>query len=233
MEKSSIEVKPKAKSDETRARILDAAMDLFRRQGFEETTMREIAAEAGVATGAAYYYFDSKDAIVLAFYERAQKEMEPLLALAVGGSTDLKQRLLALLEVKLRYFEPNRRLLGALAAHADPRHPLSPFSPQTGGIRELDIQYFTRALEGSRTRIPRDFLPHLPRILWMYQMGLILFWIYDRSPSQQRTRRLVEKSLGVVVRLIKLSDLPLMRPVRRTVVDLVAIMTEEPPSPGS
>ena len=41
--------------------------------------MREIATGAGVATGAAYYYFDSKDAIVLAFYDQAQQEMQPLL----------------------------------------------------------------------------------------------------------------------------------------------------------
>ncbi|MGA2132850.1 MAG: helix-turn-helix domain-containing protein, partial [Bryobacteraceae bacterium] len=42
-----------ARSAETRARIMEAAMELFRRQGFEATTMREIAVEAGVATGAA------------------------------------------------------------------------------------------------------------------------------------------------------------------------------------
>ena len=72
-------MKTKAKSDETRARIMAAAMDLFRRKGFEETTMREIAIEGGVATGAAYYYFDSKDAIVLEFYNQAQHEMEPQL----------------------------------------------------------------------------------------------------------------------------------------------------------
>ena len=136
MEKSSIEAMPKTKSDETRARILGAAMDLFRRRGFEETTMREIAGEAGVATGAAYYYFDSKDAIVLAFYDQAQQELEPMLESAMTGSKDLKGRLRGLLEVKLRYFEPNRRLLGALAAHADPQHPLSPFSPQTREVRE-------------------------------------------------------------------------------------------------
>ena len=81
-------MKPKTKSEETRARILDAAMDLFRRQGFEEATMREIAAEAGVATGAAYYYFESKDAIVLAFYDQAQKEMEPRLEQALGAEPD-------------------------------------------------------------------------------------------------------------------------------------------------
>ena len=57
----------KSKSDETRARILTAAMELFRERGFESTTMREIAGKAAVATGAAYYYFDSKDAIVRDF----------------------------------------------------------------------------------------------------------------------------------------------------------------------
>src|SRR5438034_9353725 len=99
-------MKPKTKSDETRARILEAAIELFRRQGFDAATMREIATEAGVATGAAYYYFDSKDAIVLAFYDQAQKEMEPRLEQALKAGKDLKPRLAALLEVKLRYFEP-------------------------------------------------------------------------------------------------------------------------------
>jgi AcrR family transcriptional regulator len=220
-------MKPKSKSEETRARILDAAMDLFRRQGFEETTMREIAAEAGVATGAAYYYFESKDAIVLAFYDQAQKEMEPRLEQALASTTDLKQRIRGLLEVKFRYFEPNRRLLGTLAAHVDPEHPLSPFSAQSREIRERDMQFFERALEGSRLRVVADLQPYLPRLLWMYQMGLILFWIYDRSPAQKRTRALLEKSLGLVVRLMKIAVFPLLRPVRRMVIELVDTVMEE------
>lgn len=215
------------KSAETRARILDAAMQLFRRQGFEETTMREIAAEAGVATGAAYYYFDSKDAIALAFYDHAQQELEPLIAQALAGAKTLRDRLAALLEAKLQYFEPNRRLLGALAAHADPQHPLSPFSARTRGIRERDTASFARALAESRIRAGRDLEPHLPRILWMYQMGLILFWIYDRSPAQQRTHLLIGKSAAIVERLVKLAAFPLMRPVRRMLVDLMRTVTEE------
>ena len=63
------------KSEETRQRILAAALSIFRERGFDAATMREIAAAAGVAVGAAYYYFDSKDAIVTAFYERAQQQM--------------------------------------------------------------------------------------------------------------------------------------------------------------
>jgi len=41
--------------------------------------MRDVANQAGVALGAAYYYFDSKDAIVMGFYERAQEHLAPLL----------------------------------------------------------------------------------------------------------------------------------------------------------
>jgi AcrR family transcriptional regulator len=212
---------PPTKSEETRARILEAAFELFRRKGFADTTMREIAAEAGMATGAAYYYFDSKDAIALAFYKQAQVELAPRLEEALQGRRDLHDRLAALLDVKLCYFEPNRRLLGALSVHTDPEHPLSPFSEQTRDIREGDIEFFSRALADSRVKIPADLAPHLPRILWLYQMGLILFWIYDRSPEQARTHALINKSLTMVVRLVKISAFPLLRPVRRSVVDLV------------
>jgi AcrR family transcriptional regulator len=218
-------MKPKSKSDETRARILTAAIELFRRRGFAAATMREIAAEAGVATGAAYYYFDSKDAIVLAFYEHAAREMEPLLEEALAGSKDLEGRMRAMLEVKLKYFEPDRALLVALAGHTDPEHPLSPFSQQTREIRERDMKFFERALEDSRVRIAKDLEGVLPRVLWMYQMGLVLFWIHDRSAAQKRTHALLDQSAGVVAGLIKISGFPLLRPVRRRVVTLIQTMS--------
>jgi AcrR family transcriptional regulator len=214
-------MKTKTKSDETRARILEAAIGLFQRRGFAAATMREIAAEAGMATGAAYYSFESKDAIVLAFYEHAAQEMGPLLEEALAGKKNLEERVRAMLEVKLHYFEPNRALLGALAGHTDPRNPLSPFSAETREIRERDMQFFARALADSNVKAPADLADLLPAMLWMYQMGLILFWIYDRSECQHLTRSLVDQSAGVVTGLIKLSSLPLLRPVRKRVVKLV------------
>jgi AcrR family transcriptional regulator len=50
-------------------RILRVAVACFARQGYYGTTMEEIAAEAGIAKGAAYVYFPSKEAIFLALYE--------------------------------------------------------------------------------------------------------------------------------------------------------------------
>ena len=217
----SDEVKTRTKSEETRERILQAALEMFHDRGFDSTTMREIAARAGVATGAAYYYFDSKDAIVLAFYDQARRDMEARLEKALLESRDLRERLRNLIAVKLEYFAPSRKLLGALSGHTNPQYPLSPFSEQTREIREHDIRFFERALEGSRTPGPKDLKRHLPHLLWMYQMGIILFWINDGSRGQSKTGVLLEKSLDVVTRLIKLSSLPLTGPIRKSVVQLM------------
>src|SRR6266851_693191 len=203
------------------------ALALFRKRGFVNTTMREIAKEAGVALGAAYYYFDSKDAIVMAFYERAQEELTPRLEESLAGTTGLKERVRAVINVKFEYFNPNRSLLGALSAHIDPLHRLSPFSEETKVIRERDIGFMTRALDGAKVRIPDDLRSHLPRLLWLYQMGLILFWVYDGSPKQKRTAQLFERSLAIVVGLIKLSALPLMRPIRKLATDLLDIVYQD------
>lgn len=221
------------KSEQTRRRILAAAMSLFRDHGFEQSTMRDIAKKAEMALGGAYYYFDSKDAIVMAFYELAQIELAALIEAGLANKRELKQRLSAVISAKFQYFRPNRSLLSALSTHIDPKHPLSPFSRETTIIRERDIGFMAEAIEGSSLKVANDLKPYLPRILWLYQMGLILFWVYDTSPAQRRTEELFERSLTIVVGLIRASSLPLMRPLRKLVTDLLAVVYEESPStPG-
>jgi AcrR family transcriptional regulator len=211
-------------SKDTEGKILEAALALFRERGFEQTTMREIAARAGVATGLAYYYFDSKDAIVLAFYQRAKYSLPALLERA-HTHAKLRDRLRALVEVKFDYFQPNRRFFGALMAHAaDPANELSPFSSASREIREYDWSHFERALRETHTPVPKDLAPHLPKILWMYQMGLLLFWTYDRSAGQRRSRELLDASLKMVLALLTLSRLPLLRPARKSVLAILAIV---------
>jgi Transcriptional regulator len=211
------------KGELTRNTILESALELFRDKGFDATTMRDVASQAGVALGAAYYYFASKDAIVMGFYERAQEQLAPLLDHSLANSRGLHDRLHALIQAKLGYFAADRKLLGALSAHIDPHHPLSPFSEETRSIRDHDIGFFSRAVEGAKVRIPEDLNLHLPRVLWLYQMGLILFWVYDSSPNQERTTKLLDKSLAMVVALIKLSSFPLLRPVRKLIIGMLEI----------
>ena len=222
----SSKVTPKA--EETGRRILDSALELFRQEGYDITTMRDIARKAGVATGAAYYYYPSKDAIVMDFYQRSCTEMQPKIEAAVAHAAGLESRLRESIRAKLAHFAPNRGVLRALLRNgADPKHPLSPFSPQTKEIRDIDLAWFRRILVDCGMRIPRDIAPRLPGVLWFFQMGIIFFWVIDESPGQARTERLLELAAKSVATLIRLSGLPLMRPLRKTVLQLIAAATEE------
>jgi len=212
------------KSEETRTRILEAALAVFRERGFERATMREIATAAGVAVGAAYYYFESKDAIVMAFYERSQGEMRPQIEALLEKSKTLESRLRAVISMKFECFGPNRKLLGALSAHSDPEHPLSPFSNETSEIREQDINFFARAVADSGVKLPANIKPYLPRLLWMYQMGLILFWVYDHSEEQRRTMLLYEKTLKMILAALKLAGIPLLGPLHRLAAELLEVV---------
>lgn len=215
-----------AKTEDTGLRIQESALALFREKGFDATTMRDIAAKAGVATGAAYYYYPSKDAIVMAFYQRTSAEMQPKLEAALEGVSGLENRLRELIRVKLEHFAPNRGVLRALLRNgADPEHPLSPFSAQTKEIRDIDLAWFRSILTDCEMRIPRDLEPRLPGVLWFCQMGVIFFWIIDQSPDQGRTARLLELAPKNVTALIKVSALPFMRPLRKTVLQLIEIVS--------
>src|SRR5205814_2059675 len=99
------------KAEETGLRILDSALALFRQEGFDTATMRDIAEKAGVATGAAYYYYPSKDAIVMDFYQRACAELQPKIEAALEHENTIESRLRELIRVKLAHFAPNRGVL--------------------------------------------------------------------------------------------------------------------------
>ena len=217
-----MKTRPTPRAEDTRRRIYEAALELFREKGFEQTTMRDIAAKAGVALGGAYYYFSSKESIVLAFYHEMQESSHQAILEAMAGHKKLKDRIRVVMEKRFELLAPNRKFCDALFRHApDSQDPLSPFSEETRSIRERSIEHLRIALEGSDVKVPADLKPRLPHLLWLYHMGLILFWLYDRSPGQQRTQKLMEKSLGLLVGLLRIAGLPLMKPLRKTALELM------------
>jgi hypothetical protein len=159
---------------------------------------------------------------VLAFYAEMQQAInQPVLA-ALAGRKKLGERIRSVLDKRLELLEPNRKFCAALFRHApDSADPLSPFSDESRLIRDGAIEHMRIAAEGSDAKIPSDLKPRLPYLLWLYQMALIMFWLYDRSPNQQSTRKLLEKSLSLLVNLLRISSLPLMKPLRQAVLDLV------------
>ena len=213
-------VPQRAASEETRRQILDTALALFREQGFEATTIRDIAGGAGLSLGAAYYYFKSKEAIVGAYYDYVQQEHMARARAAFARGGDLRARLRAALHAKIDIMEDDRRLLRALFRYGgDPDHPLSWFGPATREQRQLSVDVFAEAITGER--LPDDVREVAPALLWTLHMGVLLYFLYDASPGQRRTRKLIDAAVDFVVDVKRLATSPLLRPIRRRVTNIL------------
>jgi AcrR family transcriptional regulator len=218
------------KGDQTKALILETALQIFRERGYEETTMRAIAEKANVSLGNAYYYFHSKEHLIQAFYQRLHDEHLAVALPALEKADTLKARLLTVMRLKIEVMKPYHQFSGVLfktAAH--PESPLNPFSDESDAVRQQTIDLFAKVLEGTKARIPKDLKAELPYLLWMYHMGIVLFWIHDSSPGRRRTYRLVDHTVDLLDKLIHLASNPFMRPLRKQALRLVDEIREALP----
>jgi AcrR family transcriptional regulator len=213
--------KSSSKSQETRLQILQTALGLFRQRGLDDTTMRDIAAAAEMSLGAAYYYFPSKEAIIQAYYDEVQEEHYSQVSAALAqGRQSLRERLRVAFHTKLDILQNDRKLLSALFRFAgQPEHPLSPLGAGTRQNRQQSMATFSLAL--AEERLTDDLRATLPSALWALHTGVLLYYIYDDSPQQKRTRDFVDGTLALLVHFLSLVKLPFLRPVRGGVLSLL------------
>ncbi|MCU6480904.1 AcrR family transcriptional regulator [Arthrobacter silviterrae] len=200
------------KSAATRALVLETALAMFRSRGYAKTTMRAIAAEAGVSLGSAYYYFESKDQLVLELYRESVAEQHAGATAALDGATGLPDRLKAAIHAGLDALGPYHPFGGAFIASAlPPQSSVNPFGEASRQARAEATAIFEDVVQG--TKIPQFLRAQLPELLWLAYMGIVLFWVYDRSENQRRTRILVDGAAPLIGRLVSLSRLPVVKPL--------------------
>lgn len=195
------------KREVTRRRLLDRALKLFQQRGVEATTMRDIAKAAGLSLGAAYYYFPSKDALVFAYYEDNQAQMEALAERATGSVRD---RLGAIFHGKLESVRPHRKMLATIVQRlVDPGDPVSAFSRQSHAVRERAIAVLDQAL--AETALPPEIRALAAHALWLFMLATLLVYLHDASPGEARTHGLVDDVLDLVLPLLPLLATPIGR----------------------
>jgi len=210
------------RGEQTRRLILETALRLFKERGYDETTMRLIAETAGVSLGNAYYYFRSKEHLIQAYYARSNEEHVAALETALGRERTLAGRLRVFIRTKIDTSEAYHRFAGQLfRTAADPESPLNPFSDASSAVREAAIGVLARVVDGSDAKVPADLRAELPRLLWMWEMGVILYWIHDRSEGRARTRKLADRTAELVAKLVAIASNPLMRPLRKMALELI------------
>ncbi|MFF2476450.1 TetR family transcriptional regulator [Streptomyces sp. NPDC058066] len=223
--------KSPAKSEQTRALILETAMRMFRERGYDKTTMRAIAKEAGVSVGNAYYYFAGKEHLIQGFYDQISAEHRAAVRSVLDRETDLEKRLAGVLGAWLDIAEPYHEFAAQFfKTAADPTSPLSPFSPESEHARETAIDVHREVLAGSRAKVPAELAAILPELMWLSQMGLVLYWVFDSSEGRERSRRLAERGARLTTRGVALARFRVLRPlvleVHELFTDFLPGMTE-------
>ncbi|TBN56815.1 TetR/AcrR family transcriptional regulator [Glaciihabitans arcticus] len=210
------------KSEETRAKISETALASFKQRGYEQTTLRLIASEVGVSVGNAYYYFPTKNHLVQELYVRVQDEHLERATSDLHGATDLATRLERALLAGIDTLGPfHDSATGFLAAAIGPQSPVSPFGEDAAAPREAAIDVFRLVVSGASTSIPADLRGRLPELLWLAYMGLALFWVYDRSVGQAKTRRLAHRASKLFGSALPLARLPFVRGPLNELLDII------------
>ncbi|PCN49106.1 TetR family transcriptional regulator [Curtobacterium sp. 'Ferrero'] len=213
---------PQSKRDRTRARIREVALRSLREEGYDATTMRGIAEKAGLSVGNAYYHFPTKDHLVQELYVEVQQEHAALARPQLEGVDDLATRVGVVVRTGLGNLRPWHALAPQFLTTAiAPGSPNNPMSPESGPARDVVLGLFREAVHGSRTTLPGTLAEDLPSALWSAYLLMTLFWVYDGSPGQRRTDRLVDAALALLRFAVPMLR---VRPFRRSVTEIVGIV---------
>lgn len=214
---------PRRTADETRELIRTTALRLFREHGYDATTMRVVAQEAGVAVGNAYHHFASKDDLVQEVYLEVNREHAVRARSALDAGGDLATRLRATWHAGLDAFAPYRRFgAESIGAAIRPGSPASPFSATSAPSAALSRGLFREVVDGASPAVPAALRADLPELLWLAQLGVVTAWVHDGTPDVRRTRALVDGAAPLVGRLVSLARLPVARGVAEDALRLLA-----------
>ncbi|HCJ48550.1 MAG TPA: TetR/AcrR family transcriptional regulator [Microbacterium sp.] len=210
------------KSERTRRTLRDVALRSFRERGYDATTIRHIAAEAGVSVGTTNYHFASKNDLVQELYLDVQQAHAAAAADRFDEASALIDRLRIAYETGLDELEPyHDHAPEFLSAAVSPRSPINPLSTDSADALRVTESVFRTAVDGSEHRLPTDIATRLPRVFLLAHLLLALFWVYDTSIGRKRTRRLLAAGLTVLGRVLPVIGLPGVRGPVRQLLDLV------------
>jgi len=178
------------KGELARQRILESALSLFGSKGYEETTMREIAAEAGYSPGLTYRYFASKEELVLVLYQNLAEDLDKYVHDLPPVS--LSERFHMTVTKQLALMESHREALSALFGTAlNPRSQAGVFGESTQDIRRQARRGYLAVVQGAKDAPKKSQSEDLATLLYGMHLAMVLFWLIDQSDKAWRTQLLL------------------------------------------
>jgi AcrR family transcriptional regulator len=195
----------KPQQEQTRRHIVRAAVDLVEKQGYEETTMKEIARQAGIGDATIYKYFPSKPKLLLGYFEITFADaLKQVAETTEVEQFSLHERLLLLVDIILENMLADREFV-AIARAMAASSPLLMMRDEMPGQRPLKahVVALLDAAEESGEIAPCDFKNVIGGFFADYVFAVMLYWLRDETEDFSDTTQLVDLTLGVLVLALK------------------------------
>lgn len=189
---------------ETRLRILATAAKLFRDKGFEESTTREIAQAAGLASGTMFNYFPSKETMAMTMVTEALRLGTEEFRRRRSGHEGLAEELFLHIASGLRRLQPLHPFLGPVLERSLSPFPRKSSCPEGETARQEHLATVREIIGRHGFTEPHDNVTLT--IYWSLYLGILACWTSDSSPNQEESRALIDYSLLVFVRVISGSE---------------------------
>jgi AcrR family transcriptional regulator len=197
------------KSDRTKRHLLEVSLKAFKKEGFDNCTMRDLAKEAGVTAPAFYYYFGSKEEIVAAFYEESLKEHLKEAGTVIKDGAPIIENLRQIILRRFEEFKDHRETLATFRRLGfDQSNSLSPFHRKHRQIRKESVDLFEQVIERSNLKWPPKTKRELAQVLWLFHLLILFYWIGDESVGQKKTRDFLNRCFGHFSKLLFVLKVP-------------------------
>lgn len=198
-----------SKSEKTRELILEKALCLFQKEGYESVTMRTLAEDCGLSLGSFYYHFKSKDEVISNFYKASLnghiQRTENYLS---THRPSLESAMLWVCRDRIKEFNGYRSVLKVLAQRLDPEDPVSPWHFSSLNIRKRSVDLFELLVSTCLPSLDKKTTRLIARGLWLQHLAIIGFWIFDRSVGDKKTEAILKKSSSLWRKLPTLMKIP-------------------------
>jgi len=150
---------PASDGVQTRRRLLAAARKCFSRTGYDKTTNKDIATEAGLTPAVIYHYFHSKQTLFVAVWRQMQETVFDAFDRALDGRVTLPEKIKAIMDVSAEMHTTDRSLAAFTAISAIEIQRHEELRRELGDDIHAVYRYFERMVADSAGEIDAEVDP--------------------------------------------------------------------------
>ncbi len=194
-----------------RLSLLKAAVEVFSEHGYQEASLRQVSARAGMSDPVVYSYFPNKQALLYGYLEHSlELAFEKLVKIPSFEKMGFAEQIQLLMESHLEVLEADKKFVAEIfpmifvTGLATAQEALQPCRNL---FKDFVNEALGAAIAAGEFQTP-PFQDTIASMFWDFHAGVLSYWLNDKSEMSSATSELMQRSMGVISEVLKSGFLP-------------------------